>query len=199
MRRQTCGSPLRDRLRHRGLQRGRRLSGALGMLIGVSALAGAQQRSPNPFASPSTQQVILRERTPLAADSSRRSFTPPRRYLVALVIGAFVGSRVGLHYARTTAPDNDPTCGLGSTARAIPIILAGTLVGGIGAVTVVWVVDSVRRPWRWRERPTLPPPPNARCSRQRINCALASLALFPSAAAQLQRWASHPAATSTAR
>ena len=116
------------------------------MLIGVSALAGAQQRSPNPFASPSTQQVILRERTPLAADSSRRSFTPPRRYLVALVIGAFVGSRVGLHYARTTAPDNDPTCGLGSTARAIPIILAGTLVGGIGAVTVVRVVDSVRRP-----------------------------------------------------
>jgi hypothetical protein len=55
---------------------------------------------------------------------------------------------VALHYAKTTEPENDPTFGLGSTARAIPIIFVGSLAGAVGGVTVVWLVDSVRRPSR---------------------------------------------------
>lgn len=124
------------------------LCATVALLVAVGQSAGAQRRVPDRLAPTASSSQPLRVGSALAVDSSRRSFTPPRRYLVAVVIGAVVGSRVALHYAKTTEPENDPTYGLGSTARAIPIIFVGTLAGAVGGVTVVWLVDSMRRPSR---------------------------------------------------
>ena len=124
------------------------LCATVALLATVGQSTGAQRRVPDRLVPTASSSRPLRVGSALSVDSSRRSFTPPRRYLVAVVIGAVVGSRVALHYARTTEPENDPTYGIGSTARAIPIIFVGTVAGAVGGVTIVWLVDSVRRPPR---------------------------------------------------
>ena len=129
------------------------LLGVAGGLALSATPAHAQHRAPVAFSPPAAYALTWRSSAPLLPDPVKRSFTPPRRYLVAFVVGALVGSRVAGHYAKTTAPEQDGTYGILSTARAIPIIFLGTVAGGAAGITFVWLVDSVRRPPRYKATP----------------------------------------------
>jgi hypothetical protein len=118
------------------------------LLAAAFSSAGAQHRAPDRFAVTALPDPALRASWSMATDSSRRTFIPPRRYVVAFIVGAVVGSQLALHYAETTAPENDPTYGFASTVRAMPFFVIGSIAGALGGVTVVWIVDSVRRPSR---------------------------------------------------